>query len=173
MKPSFQRLWNEFPTHAKYPNMEALYEALGGQAERNIYKQGFGPDGNTCASRLSVAFNKAGVPISAAIANAVGAKMLETADGSRIIYRVAEFRRYLIKILGNPVVDKTRPHDDEFRGKAGIIAFSVNWGGATGHVALWNGFAYREPAYDNYASYVNAASPNIHTSLGELWELMR
>jgi len=124
MKPSFQKLWQEFPTHTQYPNMKALYEALGGQAERNIYVDGFGPDGNACASRLSVAFNKAGTPISAAITEAIGVRTLKTKDGSHIIYSVAEFRKYLAKVIGSPVVDK-----------------------------------------------VNAANPNIHTSLGEFWEL--
>ena len=55
--------------------------------------------------------------------------------------------------------------------KKGIVAFSVNWGNATGHIALWNGAAYREPNHDNYSTYVNTADPKIHTSRGEFWEL--
>lgn len=63
------------------------------------------------------------------------------------------------------------PYDDAFSGRKGIIAFSVNWAGATGHVALWNGKTYREPAYDDYSTYVNATRPAIKTTLGEFWEL--
>jgi hypothetical protein len=44
---------------------------LGGAAAQNIDAPGFGPNGNTCASRLSVAFNNGGAPISLAIACAV------------------------------------------------------------------------------------------------------
>jgi hypothetical protein len=141
------------------------------RAKKNIDVPGFGADGNTCASRLSVAFNKAGAPIDVTQASAVSAATLGTADGSLIIYRVADFRKYLLKILGDPVVDKTRPYDDEFRDRKGIIAFSVNWQGATGHIALWNGVTYREPGYDDYSTYVNSSHQNIKTSQGEFWEI--
>lgn len=170
-KPSFQKLWSEFPDHAKYRSLKDLYTALGGAAQKNIDVPGFGPNGNTCASRLSVAFNKAGAPIDMSIANRVGAKTLGTADGSRIIYRVSDFRKYLLEVLEKPDPDKTSPYDDAFRGRKGIIAFSVNWQGATGHIALWNGVTYREPAYDNYSTYVNPTIPSVKTSGGEFWEI--
>lgn len=171
LKPAFQRLWLAFPDHTQYPTLKDLYTALGGAAEKNIELPGFGPNGNTCASRLSVAFNKAGAPINMAIANAAGAKTLDTADGSRIIYRVSDFRSYLLKLLGRPTLDNSSPFDDTFRGRKGIIAFSVNWQGATGHIALWNGTSYREPSHDNYSTYVNPTFPNVRTSRGEFWEM--
>ena len=171
MKPSFHKLWSEFPDHSQFPTLKDLYTALGGAAAKNITADGFGPDGNTCASRLSVAFNKAGVLITSASANAAHAATLGTAEGSRIIFRVSAFRRYLLNTLGNPTVDNASPFDDSFSGKRGIVAFSVNWDGATGHIALWNGVAYREPSHDNYSTYVNGAFPNIRTSRGEFWEL--
>ncbi len=171
IKPNFHRLWLEFPDHTKYPSMKDLYTSLGGAAENNINLPGFGPNGNTCASRMSVALNKAGSPTNMAFANAIGAQTLGTADGSRIIFRVADFRNYLFKCLGKPSIDNTSPYDDAFRGRKGIIAFSVNWQGATGHIALWNGATYREPTHDNYSTYVNSSYPNIRTSSGEFWEL--
>lgn len=167
MKPTLQRLWDAFPDHNAYPTLKDLYTWLGGQAAKNINSSGFGPTGNTCASRLSVAFNKAGVPIQARH----GVTTLGVGDGTRIIFRVAEFRTYLLHILGKPSLDNTRPYDDAFKGKKGIIAFGVNWGNASGHIALWNGTTYREPNHDNYASYVNAVDPKIRTSRGEFWEL--
>jgi hypothetical protein len=145
---------------------------LGGTAAKNINSPGFGPNGNTCASRLSVAFNKGGAPIRAANASAAHAQTIAAADGSRIIFRVSEFRNYLIQTLGRPKIDNTNPFDSAFVGKKGIIAFSVNWHDASGHIALWNGTTYREPAHDNYATYVNPAYPNIKTTLGEFWELL-
>lgn len=171
IKPNFHRMWLAFPDHTKYRSLKDLYKALGGAAEKNINLPGFGPNGNTCASRMSVAFNKAGAPINTAFAIGVGAQTLGAADGSRIIFRVADLRKYLLKLLGKPTIDNTSPYDDAFRGRKGIMAFSVNWQGATGHIALWNGVAYREPAYDNYSTYVNSAYPNIKTSRGEFWEI--
>ncbi len=171
IKPHFSKLWQSFPDHNKYPTLEALYTSLGGTAAKNIKSPGFGPKGNTCASRMSIAFNKAGAPIDATIAHAVGARTLGTADGSRIIFSVIEFRKYLIKLLGKPLTDVKSPYDDVFRGRKGIIVFSVNWGDASGHAALWNGATYREPTHDNYSTYVNPEVPNVRTSLGEFWEL--
>ena len=171
MRPTLQKLWTAFPDHVSYPTLKDLYTMLGGVAAKNIYGPGFGPAGNTCASRLSVAFNKAGAPISSVNATAAHALTISAADGSRIIYRVADFRNYLLSTLGKPSIDNTSPYDDAFRGKKGIIAFSVNWNNASGHIALWNGSTYREPDHDNYATYVNPVNPNVKTSRGEFWEL--
>lgn len=95
IKPNFNQLWLAFPDHTQFQSMKDLYTALGGAAKKNINLPGFGDNGNTCASRMSVAFNKAGAPIDAALANAIGAQTLGTSDGNRIIFRVADFRKYL------------------------------------------------------------------------------
>jgi hypothetical protein len=216
IKPDFHRLWLAFPDHIKYPTLKDLYPALGGTAKKNIMVPGFGPNGNTCASRLSVAFNKAGSPINTALANVAGAKTIGTEDGSRIIYQVAGFRNYLLEFLQNRserlsvassrntetgvylrvnedfeyrigvnhsravgsarsllklLGDTFSPYDGTFRGRRGIIAFSVNWQGATGHIALWNGTHYREPGHDNYSTYIDPNHPDIKTSRGEFWEI--
>lgn len=171
MKPSLAKLWETFPDHTRYPTLKDLYSMLGGTAERNIDCQGFRPDGNTCASRLSIAFNRSGAPISASVATAVGAKTLSAGDGSRIIFRLADFRKYLLWSLGRPTVDKTSPFDSAFRGKRGIIAFTVNWHNATGHIALWNGLTYREPSHDNYSTYIEPRVPDVRTSRAEFWPL--
>jgi len=110
-KPRLDSLWKAFPDHSACPTLKDLYLWLGGNAARNIYVPGFGPDGNTCASRLSAAFNRGGWPISATDAKAVGAKSVGAADGSRIIFRVVDFRSYLIHALGRPTVDVTSPFD--------------------------------------------------------------
>ncbi len=109
MKPTLKALWDAFPTHDQYPTMKDLYTWLGGEPQANITSPGFGENGNTCASRLSVAFNNGGAPISAARAATAGALTLQAADKSRIIYRVAEFRSYMIATLGSPEADKTSP----------------------------------------------------------------
>lgn len=121
VKPVLQRLWAAFPYHDRYPTLEDLYTWLGVQAAKNIHAKGFGVKGNSCASRLSVAFNRAGVPIHAG---------------------------------------------------GGLATLGVgDWQGATGHVALWNGTTYREPAHDDYAAFVNPVLPAIRTSRGKFREL--
>lgn len=170
-KPNFHKLWKAFPDHVEYPTLKDLYTHLGGIAEKNINVPGFGPNGNTCASRLSVALNNSGSPIKGNIANSAGIQTLGTSGESRIIFRVSDLRKYLGKLLGKPLIDDVTPFDDAFRKKKGIIAFSVNWSGATGQIALWNGASYREPNYDNYSVYINSRNPSIRTSKGEFWEL--
>ena len=167
-KPRLDSLWAAFPDHRAYPTLKDLYSWLGGAAARNIDVPGFGPDGNTCASRLSVAFNRGGAPIDIGAARSAGAATIGTGDGSRIIFRVSEFRAYLAQTLGRPSADVTSPYDSEFQGKKGIVAFTVNWSDATGHIALFDGSAYREPRYDDYSAY---ASGGVKTSRGEFWEL--
>lgn len=172
VKPSLASLWKSFPTHDQYPSLKDLYEHLGGTAEKNIYSPGFGPDGNGCASRMSVALNASSAPINGAL---VGPnRTVGTRDKQRIIFGVADLRAYLEKVFGKPLVDTTRPYDDAFKGKKGIIAFSVNWDDATGHIALYDGTNYREPAHDDYASFFRAATAThvaVSTYRGEFWEL--
>lgn len=167
-KPSLSRLWAAFPDHQRYPTLRDLYTMMGGVAEQNIYAKGFGPKGNTCASRLSHAFNEGGAPISAAVARTVGAETIGTAKGQRVIFRVEHFRKYLRATLGVPQSDTVRPFDDNFRSKRGIISFTVEgWNDATGHIALIDHGRYRE-ASDNYASL--ALGP-VRTIRGDFWVL--
>ena len=171
MKPNLQKLWDAFPDHPTYPTMKDLYIWLGGTAASSVGSPGFPADGNTCASRLSVAFNNGGAPISKATVTAAHAHTLKAGDGSLIIYRVAEFRRYLQHAFGKSSVDTSSPYDSDFQGKRGIVAFSVNWANATGHIALFDGAAYREPDHDNYATYADPDKPSVHTSRAEFWQL--
>ena len=170
-RPNLDRLWAAFPDHVSYPTLKDLYTMLGGKAAQNTDAPGFGPNGNTCASRLSVAFNRGGTPITRADALAVLAQTLTAGDGTLIIFRISEFRKYLIRTLGEPKLDKTSPYDNAFQRKKGIVAFSVHWVNATGHIALWNGATYREPGHDNYATYIDPTNPKVRTSLGEFWGL--
>ncbi len=169
IRPTLSGLWAAFPDHVQYPTLKDLYSWLGGQAAANINADGFGPKGNTCASRLSVAFNRAGFPINPAIAHSMRALTLQTKDGHHIIVRVKEFREYLLRELGRPTLDRTSPFDSNFAGRKGIIAFSVSgWSDASGHIALFDDRTYREPAHDNYATL---AVGGVHTIQGEFWEL--
>ncbi|SUA59750.1 T6SS effector amidase Tae4 family protein [Oligella urethralis] len=170
-KPNFMRIWNEFPDHMKYPTIKDLFTWQGGQAERNIYAKGFGANGNTCASRLSIAFNRGGWPINVAVAASVGARTLKTADGSRIIYSVRGLELYLSKMFEKSgEIDTTMPFDNEIKGRRGIIVFKVNWDDATGHIALFNGQTYREPSYDDYSHYIKPSNPTVRTQKSIFFE---
>ena len=166
--PHFAELWGHFPDHETLPNMAALYTRLGGQAEKALAWAGFGPDGNTCASRLSVALSAAGTPIDAHIVKQVNAATLTTGSGELIIYRVREIRAYLLAAYGRPDVDQVPPCDDGYAGKTGIVAWSVHgWSDASGHMCLYDGAAYREPAHDN----VPVAYPAVTVLRTEFWQL--
>lgn len=162
-KPKFSDLWANFPDHDKYASLEELYTWLGGAAAENINEDGFGPNGNTCASRMSVALNKSG----AKIVPIPGVSTLGTADGSRIIFRVEELRLYLIHIFGEPLIDDTSPYNGDFVGKKGILAFTIDFDDASGHIPLWDGVKFREPEHDDYSTFVEG---KVRTSKGELWE---
>ncbi|MGH8083650.1 MAG: T6SS effector amidase Tae4 family protein [Lysobacter sp.] len=96
---------------------------------------------------------------------------LSTGDGALIIYRVTDLRNYLAAVFGKPMLDNTSPYDDEFKGRKGITSFKVNWAGATGHIALWDGVRYREPSYDNYSTYVSESNSTTRTSGGKFWRV--
>ncbi|NDW03364.1 T6SS effector amidase Tae4 family protein [Jiella pacifica] len=170
MRPSFMGVWNAFPDHVAHPTLKDLYTWLGGKARQNIEAPGFGPNGNACASRLSVAFNNGGMPINPSVAASLGIQTITTGDGAKIIFRVQSFRKYLIKVFGDPIVDVTLPFNDKFLGQMGIIAFNVNWADASGHIALWNGNKFREPTHDDYSTYVGGTRGDVKTRSGEFWK---
>lgn len=168
-KPKFDLMWAGFPTKLQYPYLKDLFTHLGGAAERNINAPGFGPKGNTCAARMSVALQAGGVMIT----SGAGIRTVGTASGKRIIFGVADMRRFLQRELGNPARDVTLPFDSDFTRRRGIIAFGVTgWGDATGHIALFDKGTYRDVG-DNYASYSAVASNGaiMRTVVGEFWEL--
>ncbi len=165
-RPSLLNLWRAFPDHVAYPTLKDLYTMLGGKAAQNINSPGFGATGNTCASRMSVALNKGGAPVTAVKA----VETISAADGSKIIFRVTHLRKYLLAKFGKPTADITTPYDDAFNGKRGIIAFTVEgWNDASGHIALFDGSGYREPTHDNYASFVRGTAKTVK---GEFWEML-
>lgn len=168
-KPKFDLMWAGFPTKLEYPYLKDLFTHLGGTAERNIYVDGFGPKGNTCAARMSVALQAGGVMIS----GGAGIRTIGTASGKRIIYGVADMRRFLERELGKPERDVTLPFDSDFAKRRGIISFGVTgWNNASGHIALIDKGTYRDVG-DNYASYSEVAGDGttMRTVVGEFWDL--
>lgn len=166
--PKFLPVWNAFPTHGKYQTMGDLYRHLGGGAQAAIDWDGFTETGNTCASRISVALNGGGSPISPLIAQKLGLLTLKTAAADHILVRVKELRAYLRFVYGTPDVDQTAPFLDKVKGKRGIVAFTVTgWSDATGHVALYDGSDFKEPDHDD----VPEIYPEVTVVQTEFWEL--
>lgn len=167
-KLNFALMWAGFPTRLEYGDLEALFKHLGGTAERNINAPGFGPKGNTCAARLSVALQAGGVMIT----GGGGIRTVGTASGKRIIYAVADMRRFLERELGKPERDVTLPFDSDFIARKGIISFAVQgWRDATGHIALFNNGTYRDVGDNHYFDMTATSSGGPRTVLGEFWEL--
>lgn len=74
------------------------------------------------------------------------------ADGKLYIFRVRELKTYLRSAMAVTPVTVSKDFSKAFIGQKGIIAFDVSgWSDASGHVALWDGSAFRE-AHDDYRS---------------------
>lgn len=99
-QPDFKMMWVNFPDHKKYPTLRALHTFIGGQLAANISSRGFGPNGNTCAVRMSRALNYGNMPIRAKLAHKLSLTTLTGADGHVYIFRVRELRTYLAAAIG-------------------------------------------------------------------------
>lgn len=151
-KPNFELMWKLFPDHAKYPTLRTVHNAIGGTLKANIDVPGFeGSTGNTCAVRMSRALNYSTMPISPKLVKSLGLATMTGADGRNYIYRVQDMRKYLDAALGvNPLI-ALNDFGHAFGGRKGIMAFDVSgWTNASGHLALWNGKAFKEPKHDDY-----------------------
>lgn len=174
-KPNFKMMWDHFPTHKKYPTLRSLHTFIGGALVKNIEAQGFGPNGNTCAVRMSRALNYAHFPISAKQAKAHKISTMTGADGKLYIYRVRELKVYLEAVLGVTPIKVFKDFDKAFMGRQGVVVFEVSgWRSAGGHIALWNGKEFREDSHDDYRNQRDdpATAINEGTTTGmTLWPL--
>jgi hypothetical protein len=135
--PNLEKMWTNFP---RDHDPEAVKRAIGGAVNASWIK-------NTCAVRLSRAFNLSGHPIPS---NFPGLKTVKGADGLNYAFRVAEMANYLEKTFGPARyhVAGGAESKKKFAGKKGIVWYDVpGWSDATGHLDMWNG---RSPAYAEY-----------------------
>jgi Type VI secretion system (T6SS), amidase effector protein 4 len=169
-KPNFDLMWKNFPDHARWPTLQDLYKHIGGQLASNINVPGFGPNGNTCATRLSRALNYGGALIDVKLTKALKVRTLMGADRMHYIFSVRELKKYLESSLGGPSVDKKVPIGDIFATKRGIVAMDVRgWNDATGHVALWDGAQFREPSHDDYIHSLDGVAQAVTGA--SLWKM--
>lgn len=172
--PSFKTMWKQFPDHTIYPTLRDLHTFIGGALANNIDVPGFGTNGNTCAVRMSRALNYGSLPISAKLVKALKVSTLTGTDGKLYIFRVRELRIYLNSSLGVTPTKITKNFATAFTKKQGIVAFDVSgWGDASGHVALWDGSAFRE-AQDDYRGLKDnpkTAKVEPNTTAMSIWEI--
>jgi type VI secretion system (T6SS) effector Tae4 (amidase) len=91
---------------------------------------------NTCAIRMSRAFNYSGVPLPPKF---TGLNVVSGSDKMWYAYRQQELRRWIRLNFGGPAISKNRPakgHIDrsDFASAEGVIAFDIHFGDATGHI---------------------------------------
>ena len=174
-KPNLDLMWKIFPDHTLYPTLTTLFTYIGGQLASNVQVPGFGPTGNTCAVRMSRAFNYGAMPISAKLVASLRLHPLVGADKRPYLFRVSEMRTYIAHALGVASRTVTRNFNTAFTGKRGIVAFEVRgWSDASGHVALWNGSAFKEPKHDDFRLLADDPATPKHepaTTRMTLWPL--
>lgn len=123
---------------------------------------------------MSRALNYGNMPISAKLTKSLKIETMMGADGMPYIFRVRDMKTYLASALGVTPVKVIKDFDKAFAGQQGIVSFDVTgWSDASGHVALWDGSAFREP-HDDYRNLKdNPATSQIEaTTIGmTLWAI--
>lgn len=150
LTPTFIDVWKSYPDRIMFPNLGTLFTGIGGQLSAVVGEEGFPEHGNTCAVRLCRSLNASGWSIPQDVVDALEANALIGADGKPYLYRVKELRAVLTSVLGEPKTVRSN-FEDAFIGQAGIVEMEVvGWNNASGHMALWNGGNFREPAKDDF-----------------------
>ena len=173
-QPSFKLMWQAFPDHTAYPTLRDLHTYVGGTLVKNIDGDGFGPNGNTCAVRMSRALNYGNMPVSRALVRSLKIETMTGADKLLYMFRVRDLKKYLKSALGVTPSKVVKDFGTAFAGKRGIVAFDVTgWSDASGHVALWDGSAFREQ-HDDFRGMADNPKTTVRepaTTSMTLWEI--
>ena len=137
MRPTWAKFWEEYPDYGTNPDSAAVKTDIGGSVDADYIT-------NTCAVRMSRGLNYSGVPLPAKFA---GLLTVTGGDGKHYALRVAEMRKWVPQVLGNPDFDQTKKSGEAFDKSTlaalkGIIAFDIHFSDATGHLDAWDGKAF-------------------------------
>jgi hypothetical protein len=141
--PSFQALWKNYPGKQTADEVKKL---IGGAVNATWIT-------NTCAIRMSHAFNLSGAPIPGTVSYL---NTVKGGNGYRYAYRVAELKKYLeakygaptFRIAGPQTGSREEPAPGKFVGRQGIVVFTdCGWSDASGHFDLWNKDTIGHEAY--------------------------
>lgn len=137
--PTYQSLITNYPGN-QYSSAQVI-ELIKGNVQINSHSFD-----NTCAMRMSRAFNYANSGSLYAVPNSYpGMLTLEGADTLNYATNIGEFDNFLTRNYSKPTLVLTRGQNGEFdldplKGKSGIIRFEVSgWNDASGHITLWDG----------------------------------
>lgn len=156
MIPDFNSLWNYHP-RSQWDHIDEIRAAkevkktIGGKVDADWIP-------NTCAIRISRAFNYSGYEIKKLkTVQPDGKERWETVSGADkkwYMLRVDTFLSHILtKDFGKP--DFKGYTEADFQGKKGLIVFKVStWGDATGHLDLWDKTKCSVSAYFDKSDYV-------------------
>ncbi len=144
--PAFKSLWDGFPTG----EAAEVKAKIGGRVDAAWIT-------NTCAIRVSRAFNEAGAKVPY-----VKEQTISGADGKWHFFRVKDLRAFMLAHYGNPTLVAKAPDTSSpvssavFANRKGVIHFDVRvWADATGHFTLWDGTSCGDKCYFDKASVVS------------------
>lgn len=123
----FETLKQHYPNEPK----QELYTALGGEWPKLVNDKDYQ---NTCAIRLSIAFQASGYKIPAKFKEAIAG------DGRPIIIKVKTMWDYVTETVGPFTWGMSKEPGSEIKipAKKGIIVYHKAFSDATGHFDLWN-----------------------------------
>lgn len=126
---------------ACYPqgNADDVKERIGGRVDAGWIT-------NTCAIRMSNTFNCASRAMNDPkfqVPRLPNNLSITSKLGENHIYRVTEFTKYMTSRYGAPTTTLRAPSGKgvdpaPLHNKRGLIAFTINWDDATGHLSLWD-----------------------------------
>ena len=128
MAVSFAALKANYPLMAK----AQFYQSLAGQWPTLVNDPNYN---NTCATRMSVALTKSGVPILPQYKEGM------TGAGDALIIKVKTMGDFMNSMFGPSYwgISKQVGANVAIPNTTGIIAYHVAWSDATGHFDLWTG----------------------------------
>lgn len=129
--PFFEDLRSNYPDD---PTSGAVKTLIGGHVDEGWIK-------NTCAIRMSRAFNYSGIAIKHHDHPLM--TTISGADGKWYAIRMLEMRAWITANFGKPKLE-IKGHTDrsKFAGVKGVIAFQIQFHDANGHLDLWDGSHY-------------------------------
>ena len=137
--PSFDTLRKNYPDG----DPEIVKRNIGGKVDAAWIT-------NTCAIRMSRAFNYSGVLIPSQLD---ALRVLSGFDRMWYAYRMRELKSWIELSFGEPNIVKNKPDNghisrDSFMTVHGVIAFDIDFEDASGHLDLWDGTSYIHQSTD-------------------------
>ncbi|MCG8056932.1 MAG: type VI secretion system amidase effector protein Tae4 [Candidatus Thiodiazotropha endolucinida] len=147
MKPNYKKISNTYPsTETK----KELFKLLGNNWDPLVNNEQYD---NTCAIRISYAFNLMGIPVPEYLGREDGYH--KDSNGKNIMIKVLTAEKFLKSIYGDTNWGMSKKVGSVFEfseipNQTGILIYKAEFTNADGHVDVWNGnkCSYHCPALD-------------------------